>query len=230
MAELENVDEERGRERVELSPSQLRLLPDPPKGRGPGTAGPEHGWPPQPKDVTNLRIEPLDEGEPVITDDLRGRLRDVALASSRVTPLLSDRVDHVGTAVVAPPKGEARRDAEVQTRVFFFDHERKVTVQVTMHGTAVVAAEAREGFQTSADIVEIERAIDLARRDPRLNSAVGGQIGEAILMQADPSVDPLGHHRVLYVGFYHDVGGPPTYGARVDLTAGKVLSVVDHQR
>jgi hypothetical protein len=220
MPELEKVDETLGVVRVErrmVTRSRLRGTPP--------MSGPEHGWPPRPAGVAALTSLPLNEAPAPLTPERRARLVGTATVDPKVREALGDRFEPVSIQEVDPGKDQAPGDPVPRTRLFFFNHALGATVDVLMAGETVERSVVRRGFQPPETRAEIERAIELARSDPRLGDKVASQFGEAILAQPHPDTDPLANHRVLYVAFYHEEGKAPTHAARVDLTAMQVLSV-----
>jgi hypothetical protein len=147
------------------------------------------------------------------------------MSGPHVRDVLGERFDHISMQELDPGKDQAQGGSDRRTRLFFFSHSRKATVEVVMRGETVERAVLRRGFQPPESEEEIRRAIELARSDLRLQNRVTSLTGEAILTQANPDTDSAADNRILYVAFYREEGKAPSHAARIDLTEIQVLSV-----
>jgi hypothetical protein len=197
-------------------------VPAPPDIRFTGTA---EGWPPRPAGRTNeadVRWSPLTTA---LDDDEQTALRNAVVQDERVRTALGARYAFIAAAAIDPDKSEARGGtAERRTRLTFYSYTSNVAVEVVARGRSVEAVRRREGYQPPEGAEEIQSAISLAQRDPRLTRVVQGLQATAILTYP-ASGQPGYGHRVLHVSFSHgDPGEVPQYYALVDLTDQKVLT------
>jgi hypothetical protein len=198
------------------------LLRRPPKGRAPRFTGPEAFWPPDVKDVTNLRKIPWDSPPGELTESLEIQVRETALKDERVREALGERYVHIATSVIDPGK-EARHNC-FTTCVTLFSYAHNQAVQVTMKGLSVDGVSKKDGYQPPEGVDEVRMAIDIARGDSRLRDKVLHLNGKGILVY--PRAGSLGAgHRVLKVTFTHPGGYHPVCLAIVDLNDKRVLSL-----
>ena len=203
------------------------VLKRPPTPRLPEFTGPESPWPPHPKRV--LPGRPAIEGYkllPSLTPRQEAELQQVAERDARVRAQLGDRYAFIAVLEVEPPKGERRGpEADIE----FFSHTHNVAVIARMRGSTVQRVARRpQGFSPEgAD--EVRRAIEMARRDPRLAGRVEGLHADATLFFPACGEPGFGH-RVLYVMFMKDTGEPVLYYAMVDLVKDQVLMAGQYAR
>ena len=196
----------------------------PPKVPVVEVTGPEEGWPPQPKNVTNVTLVPWKEIRGSLTDSLEAEIRDAALQDRRVRRLLGKRFAYISTDEIEPRKSKRRDSTKpLATQVTFFSHTNNVAVEVTMRGTSVRVAKRKTKDQPAEGAEEIETAVALARSERRLEDKVQNLRGDAILIIVGKDQPGFGH-RVLHVTFSKDDEDLPRYFAMVDLIDQKVIS------
>jgi len=183
--------------------------------------------PPTPIDATEIVEVPWTEIPNSLTDDLEARLRQTALQNQSVRETLGNRF-----AFVSADREEVSKDfsnTNLITHLTYFSHANNTAVDVFMLGTQFSDVTTRPGLQPPAGADEVAAAIDLARRDMRLQERVQGLVGDAIVRIIESAGQPGFGNRVLYVTFsMGEEEETPRHSALVDLTTLTVLSVEDH--
>ncbi len=185
--------------------------------------GPEVGWPPKPKGVT-MFTQVGDTPIPgSLTDAVEAQIRQAVVQDPAVRQALGSRFAFITIDEIEPPKG-GRRDpaAPVPTRVTFFSHQNNVAVEVFTRGTRVERVLRRPDYQPPEGREEVQAAIALAERDPRLSGRLERVTGSAIRTQREPGKPGAGN-RLLYVTFHEANEDLPRFFALVDLTLQQVL-------
>lgn len=203
---------------------QRQLPEEPPKEGVLEFTGPEEGWPPRPKDVTNVKEVPWEEIPGSLTDSLEAEIRQAALQDTRVRELLGDRFAYISIYEIELDK-ESERDPSkpLATKLTFFSHTNNVAVEVRIQGLKVDAVTTNERYQPPEGDDEIKEAIELAQNDSRLREEIKGLKANAILAFIAENQPGFGH-RVLHVSFLQEEEDFPRFFAMVDLNDQKVLS------
>ena len=195
-----------------LGPAPLRLE----------FTGPGEGFPPRPRDMSDVREVPSQPIQGRLTDELTTRLRQIALQDSGVQEQLGKRFAYIGIEEAEPPKGRQFGDVGRRTTMTFYSYTHRTALEIDLQGDEVVKVDPRPHFQPPAGVEEIEAALRLAREDTRLRSDVQGLAGDAIAMAAPPETAQASEHRLFYVTFGKVEADEPEYFAVVDLTAERV--------
>ncbi len=199
-----------------------------PKGLAPGWTGPEEGWPPRLRGVTDLQLFDLRGAESGFTEEEvahREEILQIALNDPRVRTELGDRFVHVDTDEMELPKGKDSPILNaIPMRLTFYSHSHNVAVQVTVAGCTVNDVMRKPGYQPPEAEDEIRRAIDIARSDSKLADSVLELEANAILAAPDPD-HIFTNPRVLYVHFSRSDEYLPRVGVAVDLINERVISI-----
>ena len=115
-------------------------------------------------------------------------------------------------------------------RLTYYSYTNNSAVHVCINGNQVtVQRDPRKGYQPQEGVEEVERAIALARKDPRIAQDVQNLFGHAILTSPEEYryfwvSDEAGFgNRVLWVTFSATPESLALFFAQVDLTNGQVL-------
>jgi hypothetical protein len=184
-------------------------------------ASPE-GWPLKPKGRTNVAAVTMTAPTMAMSAAREAEMQQAALQDRRVRDLLGARFTHISTETIMPGKNVTPAPELVRTRSTYFSYTKNVAVEVRMRGQEVESAYARPGYEPPEGDEEIQTAIDLAKSDSRLQNAVQGLTGHAILTSIEEGRPGYGH-RVLWVTFARGDSGNPLFSAAVDLIDQKVL-------
>ncbi|HJU05174.1 MAG TPA: hypothetical protein VJ692_08460 [Nitrospiraceae bacterium] len=170
--------------------------------------------------------------EPIVTDGpsaeaavaaREAEARETALKDRRVQEKLGNRFSFL-TAEKIPMKQRIASSTETAPyRVMFFSYSRNAAVEVRIFGSNIERVEVKSDYEPPEGEEEIQAAVALARKDPRLEKNVNSLDGRAILTSVE-SGQPGHGHRVLWVTFAPRDSGNPLYFATVDLIDSKVLN------
>jgi hypothetical protein len=192
-------------------------------------AGPSQGWPPKPLDVTRVVQLPVGGNPTGIDEELKSKIRQVALNDNRVKEALGGRFAYVSVCKLGGKV--ARQSPEPITRVTFYSYAKNQPVQVEMVGSKITGVNIRKGvrgrdagYSPIHGKDEKEKAIDIAKNDGSLKDKVGS-LTARVIRNAPGSDRQFQGHRVMFVSFMKDDETIPLYTALVDLTENKVLSV-----
>ncbi|MFG3598312.1 hypothetical protein [Bradyrhizobium sp. RDI18] len=204
--------------------AQQQPLPSPPPpARSLEFTGPEAGWPPQVKGLTDPRIIPFERAPTGLTSAFAERLGEVAASSPIVHRALGERFAFLGADLVERDKIQELRPLEQQlAQTTFYSYSRNVAVRALVRGGEVVEVKDIEGYQPPESPGEVEQAVRLARGDPNLRDAVRDLEGRALVTERGEGQLGAGH-RVLYVSFLAPGSARTEFMALVDLTDGRVL-------
>ncbi|MGH7232555.1 MAG: hypothetical protein ACREJU_14535 [Nitrospiraceae bacterium] len=184
-------------------------------------ASPE-GWPLKPKGRSNVTAITTTVPSSTLSAARETEIQQAALQDRRVRDLLGTRFTHINTETIMPGKHVTPAPELRRTRLTYFSYTRNMAVEVRMRGQDLETANARPGYEPPEGEEEIQKAVDLARSDGRLQRAVQGLAGHAILTSIEEGKPGYGH-RVLWVTFARGDSGDPLFSAAVDLTDEKVL-------
>jgi len=196
-------------------------VPAPPDLQFTSTA---EGWPPRPRDRTNVAAVPTMARPNALTEVLEAELRTAALQDSRVRTALGERFAYIAAAEVEPVDKRTPPPATgpLPVRLTFYSYSNNVAVDVLLRGREVAEVLRREGYQPPEGPEEIAEAVALARRDERVGRYVEGMGATAILTYEQPN--QASGHRVLHVSFTPPAADAPRYYALVDLTGRSVVA------
>jgi hypothetical protein len=184
---------------------------------------PDAGWPPQVEGATNVRLLPVEEEQIGLTSAFESRVREIAAASPLMQRALGERFAFISVDPVEIDKGSETLLAEQRlVRATFYSYGRNIAVRTLMRGGEILRVEDVEGFQPPESPDEIERAISLAREDPRIRDLVRELDGRALLTEVGEGHPGFGN-RILYVSFLPRGSAETEVMALVDLTDGRVL-------
>lgn len=210
-------------------PERPQLPAEAPKTPTLEFTGPEQGWPPRPKNITNLKEVPWQPIPSSMSDSLEAALRQTAAQDARVRDLLSTRYAYIGADEVERDKEAAVDTAGARSyRVTFFSYTRNAAVEATVQSSKVMDARIVEGYQPREGAEEVRQAIALAKRDSRLRGKLEGLEAAALLVYQPEGMRGTGH-RILHVTFTKTNEDFPSYSAMVDLTDQKVLTAGSEQ-
>jgi len=185
------------------------------------------GDPPPPR--LNARFELVDV-EPLpdpFTEELVARAQARARAAPEVRKLLTGkRAIALGVSRLPGPKDGKLTDAPIL--VLFYSYTDSLAIEVTLDRSAGRVREVKTArYQPTPIPEEVERAIELARRDARLEPYLREGMRGTVMPQnaADPR-DGLADHRLLDVMFLYPDERMPRYKALVDLDTERVLRVI----
>ena len=200
-----------------------RLPPRPENPRALEFTGPEAGWPPQVKGATNIKILPAEQSPSGLTTERVDRLRAAAIAAPAVKRSLGDRFAFIGAALVENSKQDDQLPIDQRVvNLTFFSYSRNVAVRTLMRKAVVSDVTDIEGYQPAESPEEIDRAVRLAREDPRIRDSVRELEGRALLTGTGEAALGSGH-RVLYVSFLRQNSARTEVMALVDLNDNRVL-------
>lgn len=169
-----------------------------------------------------------------------GQIRELAESHPLVIKELGERFAHFHSEVVrrgwgfCPPQVTLTEDLVIPsappaiTRLTYYSYTRKGTVVVCMRGERFLSVGRQRGYQPPERQDEIDAAIALAARDPRILDHLEGRTGRAILFEPDRGwlFDEAGAgSRVFWVTFSDHADRVPDLWALVDLSQRKVLRV-----
>jgi hypothetical protein len=200
----------------------------PPPGRPLEFTSPQEGWPPRVSGESNVEILPAEPVAVGLTPASAASLGRLAANSPHVRRFLGDRYAFIEADLLEREKGEDRRPLKQRvTSVMFYSYSRNVAVRALVRGGKVLEVSNIEGYQPPESSEEIERAIELARRNAGLGEAVAGLEGRGLLTERAEGQTGAGH-RLLYVSFMAPDSArfqsPRTkLFALVDLTEDRVL-------
>src|SRR6266576_2439789 len=181
--------------------------------------GPEEGWPPQPRDIKNIKEVSWQEIPSTLTDVKEAELRKIATNDMRVVKLLGERYAFISAAEIETPKGRSKNEHS-GIRVTFFSHKLNTAVEVEMVKTNIAKLRRVPGYYPPEGKEEIEAAIRLALTDSRIPNQARNLEASAIL--AWPKLGQAGYgNRILHVTFSQAGQDFPEYAAWADLTANK---------
>ncbi len=168
------------------------------------------------------------------------RLRESAESHPLVIKELGERFAHFHSEVIrrgwgfCPPQVTLTEEVVIPsappaiTRLTYYSYTRNGTVIVCMRGERFLSVGRQPGYQPPERQDEIDAAIALATRDPRLLNKVEGLSGRAILFDPKRGVlfdEPGAGNRVFWVTFSNATDRGPDFWAIVDLSQRKVLGV-----
>lgn len=183
--------------------------------------GPEEGFPPRPRDMTNVQSVPWTPIPGRLTPEIENELLRAALRRQQVRRALGARYAYLGASEIDPPKGQST-PGELQVLLSFYSYSANVAVDVRMRGGRVVEVIPRPGYQPAESSEEVERAVRLAQQDPRLGENVRGLEANGIVIGGPPGTDHF-RNRIIYVTFGPEDYIVPSHFAAVDLTTDRVL-------
>jgi len=169
------------------------------------------------EDWEPVEIFPAEQAE---AEDLLPRAEGVALADERVkTQLAGKRSIAIGASLLDDKNGGSQRVVQV-----FYDYTDNVAVELFVDPSTEAVQDIEMGSWQPAPVQEeIERAIALAREDPRLADRLTEDLeGTALLLTTEDPEDPNHGHRQLDVRFVRPDERLPRYMARVDLSTESV--------
>lgn len=185
--------------------------------------GPEQGYPPQPRDITNVREVPYRELT-LLSEERSMQLRRLAEQDERVRQSLGERFAFIAADPMDPPKGEADAQAAEAVRLTFYSYSLNVAIEVLLRGERIAAVRRLpQDYQPPESREEIEAARRLALADERLRNTNAGGLSANGIISYPREGQPGYGHRLLLVTFSKENEDLPEYKALVDLTAGKVL-------
>jgi hypothetical protein len=204
--------------------AQQQPLPaPPPPARSLEFTGPEAGWPPQVRGLTDSHVIPFERAPTGLTPAFAERLGEVAASSANVRRALGDRFAFLEADLVEGDKIREPRPLEQQlAQATFYSYSRNVAVRALVRGGEVLEIKDLEGYQPPESPAEVEEAVRLARADANLRDAVRDLEGRALLTEPGEGRPGAGH-RVLYVSFLARGSARTEFMALVDLTDGRVL-------
>lgn len=185
---------------------------------------PRRGFPPQPREITNVRDVPWEPIRGGLSDELARRLGRAVAVNPTVRGRLGERWVHVSTQQLDPGKAErpAPRDS-LDVQSMFYSYTNNVAIEVFSRGERVDSVRAVPGYQPPETPDEIQTAISLARQDQRIRERVGGLAADAILTPPLEGKEVEGH-RLMYVTFRGEKEFYPRFWAVVDMTLGRVFA------
>ena len=137
-------------------------------------------------------------------------------------------VDSEGTT--SPPASDRPSNQGLIQRLTYYSYTHNTAVHICINGNQVTAQrDPRKGYQPQEGTEEVEQAIALARKDPRIAEDVKNLFGHAILTSPEEYryfwvSDEAGFgDRVLWVTFSETPESLALFFARVDLTKDLVL-------
>lgn len=186
--------------------------------------GPEDGWPPRVRDVTDSRAVAWEPLPGALTDELEAELVESLLADAEVRETLGERFALVGAENVYLDK----RDADPRYRFTFYSHSNNLTLQVDVENSERVAMEKLEPhrYQPAPGRDEIDAAIEMARNWLRDKDFPVAELEGGVLLafpESRPGEVAFYENRVLYVSFSEPEDVIARYFALVDLTTNEVL-------
>jgi len=185
--------------------------------------GPEKGWPPQPRQISNIREVPWQEVQNILSGTREAEVRQLAIRDARVSELLGDRYAFIGSSMLESSK-EARASSRAGIiQLTFFSHANNVAVEVEIADAKVLRALRHAGYQPPEGPDEVKAALAAALADNRIPQDAGTLEGTGILAWPAEGAPGAGH-RVIHVTFAKPGEDVPRYEALVDLTIQKVLA------
>jgi hypothetical protein len=187
--------------------------------------------PPRPKARTPAPLPTVSSAALSIDPDTESRIRKAAERDPRVQEALGGRYAYISTSLIEPDKRVSRTAAAPAprlSRVTFYSYTKNVAVEVRMRDEDVVSVVARKDYQPPETDEEIQVAVELAKKDTRLQDKVQDLTGHALVMAPEPGWiwnEPGYGHRVLWVTFAKEGELEPRYWAVVDLSDRNVLKV-----
>lgn len=168
------------------------------------------------------------------------RIRESAESHALVIKELGERFAHFHSEVIqrgrgfCPPQVTLTDDLVIPsapppiTRLTYYSYTRNDAVVVCMREEHFLSVGRKQGYQPPERQDEIDAAIALATRDPRLSKKLDGQTGRAILFDPKSGFlldEPGAGNRVYWVTFSDTTDRDPGYWAIVDLSRRKVLQI-----
>jgi hypothetical protein len=187
----------------------------------------DHGnltWPPQPRGLRNAVLLGS-PGEQELEADSRRRRAD---AQERVAVARADVRRALGTRFTraAVVEGRDKSGAALPSRLVYFSHANRSTVEVTVDGQQVrsVRTIPATDYQPEITDAEIAEAEGIARAHfATLGQDRVAQLQAFGILAYQPRGKGFYPTRVLYISFHRDSDAPPEYVAWVDLTERRVL-------
>lgn len=225
---------------------QKPLPPSPPALNELPLELPPEGGPRRPIDVPAPSALRGDVPHIVLIEEDRSALRALAEQDSRVQEVLGKRFGYIETEEVSKDhcrlsdeeKGtnsahitERSSTQHLAHRLTYYSYSHNSTVYVCLKDNQIISVQRdpRENYQPPEGEQEVEQAITLARKDPRIAGDVQNLFGHAILTSPEEYRyfwvnDEAGFgNRVFWVTFSEEPESLALFFARVDLTTGQVL-------
>lgn len=181
-------------------------------------------FPPEPRNMQNVRWFPFDEQRSAQTEQRRIQSVNRALADGAVRQQLGERYALIGASTQRPGRNKDF-DAPAQRVVVFFSHSLNQTVKVILEQNQVSDIRTTAGNIDQPPLGEAESAESIQLASEYLNSVgldVSGLKGYAI--QAFKSDGSGFDTRVAFVSFHVESPLPPIHTAWVDLTTREILT------
>jgi hypothetical protein len=169
---------------------------------------------------SNVTLDIVPSQRPNVAD-MRGSMRDLALADPRVRSAVGERFSLLGGGWLEPEKGQEAPPGGGRFQLLFYSYSRNRPVRVVASGNGIVEVTARtRGEQPAESREEVEAAADIVRSDARRREQVAGLAVQGLQTPAPRA----SKNRHLYVTFHRPGETGAVYEARVDMTAGRVVA------
>lgn len=177
----------------------------------------------QPEEWEPFRGEPIRDEFPVLTAEMAGRARALAVSEQRVAKILADK--HYIT-IGASLRESKEADSRAEILVVIYNYTDNEVVEVLLNSDNLEVSRVNTArYQPAPVEEEIERAIRLARdADGLAKHLTDDMIGMAIQVTSDDPADPRYNHRLFDIRFGCADERLPRFVAIVDLSTNTVVS------